>query len=1139
MAADIEKLLVQIRADLSDLKKLQVELATIKKQGQDAAQGITAAFGNAVGNVAKVFGAVKIKGVFDSAVADARALEKTILGLQATAKLTGNNFQELNASVKNLAKDGVLSIDQASQSMKVLLAQGLSANKAFELVDAAKKVGAFNNIVGNTGQAVQDFIKFLQTGSAELAENLDPSLVKVIKSLGGYEKVANNAEAKQQLINAVIQKGKDLNADYAKFLDSGAQAQVNLDNASKRLSQTFGEKLAPAYNAIQNALAKVIGYVADLVAGFDSTTVAIVASAGLIVLSLHSISGALGLVSTSAGAAWAALVGPLTIVVAVVGAAAAAFAKLHQYWNESFQSRLEKGKSRYRAEADELKKLGDTITELQKTRNRTIAQEEQLRASHEQLRKKARELGIDYDELVKKVGGYANALKELDRASRGKEADEGTRVERRKLDSALRQQARLQESTKGLTPEARNRILEKANAEVVRTTEEFAKAHAAFFQEDEIKKAAQASLTGTGPAKPEARYIETRDELLKGLSEFERTIKIIDAREVAALERLRNPKKIRDAYTGREESDKEYNKRRADFLKSGEFKQQQKEIQERAGFERKDASAKLNEAFENNINALQESQAQFLEEKAIAELKQIEQQHNLQIANVYKLANARKLSEGEVEAELDKLRRKNAEKQQRVYIQSFTDTLSSAGALAGAVGAFRSAARKGDAGGQITAVGSAIKSGADIASKFTDKLGNAGPIGQAIAVGGQLVSAVAGLFGKSDEEIKNAAKEQAERDALALRLFELQAEYQKRMLAIQEANAKLPFENLQRQLRLVDIGTQRRRLAGEDSATIERDRLQQRQQLITTTLQSQSGAIAGGQLFTNTVANAEGLTTFLSERAAQDPYVGAFVDYANRALGSVGSIQELQAYFDNMQSLSGNVPQALATAGLNAVAAKIGNFWRQFAVVDTQSVRNRTSFENRQRFITGALLSANYGTGGIAIDEDNEGFYDIGRIGDTGLGAVNALASEIRSDTVVAENILSVIETDLENSIAIKDFTKQTAENTKKLEQLDPRKISFLDLVRNSVFSRGLTIDYSNVQLPSTVTSTVLASTISPAVPSDTLSALRRLVELSEEANDYLAVIAENTNKNSTDDVDISDNRLVGRINNIRSRSIS
>jgi len=277
MSQNVEKLLLQIKADLKDLKNLRAELKTVKQEAAETGKGIGDSLKSAVGGLAAGFSAFKIKGFLDSAVNEFNKLEKTMLGLQATARLTGANFDALKKQVTSLASDGVLSIDQASQSMKVLLAQGLSANKAFDLLDAAKKVGAFNNIVGDTGQAVADFVKFLQTGSAELAENLDPSIIKVVKSLGGYAKVSTDAAAKQKLINAVIEKGSQLSNDYQKFLNSGAQAQVGFDSAATTLSQTLGQKLQPAYNALYNIGTALLNGLTSLIERLDSTTVSITA----------------------------------------------------------------------------------------------------------------------------------------------------------------------------------------------------------------------------------------------------------------------------------------------------------------------------------------------------------------------------------------------------------------------------------------------------------------------------------------------------------------------------------------------------------------------------------------------------------------------------------------------------------------------------------------------------------------------------------------------------------------------------------------------------------------------------------------------------------------------------------------------
>jgi len=1095
MAADVEKLLVQIRADLKDLKQLQVELANVRKQGQETSSSLTGAFAG----VAKVFGALKLKGVFDSAVADARNLERTVLGLQATARLTGNNFRELNKQVQDLASDGVLSIDRASQSMKVLLAQGLSANKAFELIDAAKKVGSFNNIVGDTGQSVQDFIKFLQTGSAELAENLDPSLVKVVKSLGGYEKVANNAAAKQQLINAVIAKGKSLTEDYAKFLDSGAQAQVNFDNATLKLSQTFGSKLAPAYSAIQNGLAKLINGITDFVASFKSSTVSIVAGTALAIVALQGVGGALSVLSVKAAAAWAVILGPLSLIVAAIGAVALATKALQdRFGNTKGQDLLEERKA---------------LLDIKAKQDLTITQKERLKQLNGEIAK-------SYDPILEKLGLQNRSLEDQLRIVRAidkarEEAKESTE-DAVKLETTLRQRIADREAIlkaegnrtdfSGFTE---SQLLERTDR-INRLAQAIEEDKAALAAIEVVggKGAGATPLASGGGKFVEARYTDLEAELKKSLSDFEKTIDIINAREAKALERLANPEKLKG------ESAAVYKRRVEKFRESDEYKSQRAEIESRAGQERADAAAKQNEIFENGISRARQAQAEFLEKKADAEMEALQQQYNEQIANVYRLVNAKQISERQAEKQLQEIREANVRKAAKIQAESFARTLQSANTL---VRGFADLVKAQDIGGGLSGLGGISQGLAGL----SPKLAALGPVGQGLSAVGGIVSIFSGLFGKSEEERRREAEAQRLRDEEAKALLQLQVNYTKSMLELQESQANLPFQALRRQLRLADLRQQQNILSGIDPAEAERINREEKLSLVQSTLVEQGGKISEGSLFSGTEATAEGLTAFLTEREREAPLIKAaealiadvqnvssvnpnnlnfgLYTQARDRIGSLGLSQTLrEAYFEKLGGLlEQNIQRWIGSLGLSQT---LRDYW------------------NRRVRETAANLNFNLG-------------------GDT--GRVDRLLSETRIDTQRGEELLSLLEQQNRLQIDIKKSTAETAANTRKLELLDPRKISFIDLVRNSIFSRGLNVDYGNVQLPSTVSATVLASASSPAVPSDTLSAMRKMVELMDEANDYLAVIAENTNKSSTDDVDISDNRLVGRINNIRSRSIS
>ena len=249
----------------ADLKDLEAGFKKGEQLGAEAGKKTGSKFSQAFGAVVSAVAGAQIVGAMKTAFDAANKLEKTMLGLQATAKLTGQSFAVLSKSVNDLAKDGVMNIDQAAQSMKVLAAQGVNAQKSFEFLEAAKKVSAFNNIVGDAGQGVQDFVKFLQTGSAELAENMDPSIVAVVKRLGGYAAVTADATKKQQLMNAVIEKGGKLTGDYDKFLKSGGQSQVAFAGAATTLAQTFGQKLQPAMAAAYNMGAKILTWVSDII----------------------------------------------------------------------------------------------------------------------------------------------------------------------------------------------------------------------------------------------------------------------------------------------------------------------------------------------------------------------------------------------------------------------------------------------------------------------------------------------------------------------------------------------------------------------------------------------------------------------------------------------------------------------------------------------------------------------------------------------------------------------------------------------------------------------------------------------------------------------------------------------------------
>lgn len=1024
----VDELILKLQADLGDIKKslAQVE-AQGKETGKKTGQGFADAFNAIVGGAL----AAKVTGFLRSSVTEFNKLEKTLLGLQATAKLTGNSFEALKKSVQTLSSDGVLSIDQASTSMKTLIAQGIQADKAFQLLDAAKKVSSFNNIVGDAGQGVADFVKFLQTGSAELAENMDPSIVKVVKSLGGYAKVSSDATAKQKLINAVIEKGGKLAGDYEKFLNSGAQAQVRFDGASLALSQTLGQKLQPAYTGILNTLTGLITRFTEFLDGLSSTSVVF----GALAITIPIATFALGKFAAVLGFSVAAALGPISLVVAGIAAIGAVVARNAK----TIEERQADANAAYKKSASELEKLTSRANELSKLNSRTASQELELVNTKEQLRKKAQELGVDYDKLAGKVKNYSDQLAFLDRSAKKAAADEANKgvnaelevrerifedynrrlaaarlgADRARAAGNLDEVANLESRIKFLSPRA-----DQTLAEIRRLRSQ----RVSVSDTEEAPGLADAG-SGGGPGSPEYRFIRARDEL----------------------------KKLSDAYVA--------------YIKLvGADSEKGKEATTRFGI---DSAAIKSE--------LKQATAEYIEDRTTAALIAEEAAYGKARANIFELANAEKLSKEEVEKRLQQAREANARKTARIQAEAFNATIQSAATFAGGLSQL---AKANDASSGLSGAGSALTGLGGLQDIFPD-VGMFSPIGKGIGLFGGVVSAMSGLFGKSDAERAREAEAQKRRDEEAKALLQLQANYQKSMLALQEAAAKLPFENLQRDLRLIDITSQQAILGGTDKETAEASRLAQRSSSLQGVLSDQSNKIGEGAFFSGVKATPDDLIKFLSERAAEQLAIQQFVQIMGTFQDAYSQGVEDPSFWDTLysqiESYRGKVPEKFFTYIDPLLRSR------------NQYVEGFSSTSNRSNFILGLQ------------------------------GAFGGFASEIASDTSIAENLLSVIEQSNQTQLEIAANTKKTADNTSQLLRPD-RQRNWIDVGQGFISSLGQRISPSAVgiarslsqqglSLPSEIGLASTTSTLAKTLQERMAEAMEMQVRNGARANDLLSGI--------------------------------
>lgn len=204
-------------------------------------------------------------------------------GLSETARVFGQDQEKANEYAKQLSADGLMSVSQSAQSLKMLMSSGFSIEEAFQLANSMKDIGAFNNTIGDLGQAMVDVSKGIKTGSIELIENigLTEKLSSVmdranVETKNGID-VTNNAAQRRALFNSIVEQGNQFQGNAAKLAKEGAGAYAQLGTAWNDLKIQIGDALNKVFVPMVKALADAAVWLKDhlpLAAGIAAGAVA-------------------------------------------------------------------------------------------------------------------------------------------------------------------------------------------------------------------------------------------------------------------------------------------------------------------------------------------------------------------------------------------------------------------------------------------------------------------------------------------------------------------------------------------------------------------------------------------------------------------------------------------------------------------------------------------------------------------------------------------------------------------------------------------------------------------------------------------------------------------------------------------------
>lgn len=602
------------------------------------------------------------------------------------------------------------------------------------------------------------------------------------------------------------------------------------------------------------------------------------------------------------------------------------------------------------------------------------------------------------------------------------------------------------------------------------------------------------NLSGGGKASPEFRFIQARDEL----------------------------RKLEKEYT-------DYIKTTGDETK------------------RNEAALKLELSQKAIIDGLRQNYAEYIEDTAEAERLARQTEYERQIAQLYELKNAGE----DVEADLHKVRSAYIKKEADARLKSFADTASAANTIAGGVGSIAKARD----------LGSGLAGGASVfggIGQMGEKYKAVGEIGRVFGAVGGIVSVFSSLFGKSEEERQRDAEMAQRQREEQIKLLELQNNYAKAQLEIAQANSRLPFENLQRNLRLIDITTQQAIVGGGSAADAEAKRLALRQEAFQGVLTGEAGRIGEGALFGGTQATASGLTSFLNERASQSASVSAFISLIEAMRENPYSIDLRKQVLANMLELKSAVPPELFAAGYDPLYKAQSNYESADAYFQSREYASDKQRVDAMRS-TGTVGSIQGFTQQEYYAFLERQTYNQNLLGSAAgltsgaLSNVTGLSAEITRDVGIAENMLGVLDQSLQNQKEINASSRKTADNTSRLTQM--RESSILDLAGGGIRGFGsffrttagnafnsinsvINPSMPAMQTPSAISNSLSIATLTRGWQERTADGIESLVRIQTEALQLLAEIALNSNRAGDIGGSLSEAELLNIMSKVRSRLV-
>lgn len=255
------KLMVIIGANDSEF---QAKMGRVEKGFQNVKDSVFSLQGALAG--------LGITAVMTQAIQATNQAERSSMALAVTARYTGESLQETTAAAQELAKDGFMSVAQASQALQNLLSRGYGLEQSVQMMERLKDAAAFNRQSHlDLGEAVVGATEGLKNENSMLVDNAGVTKnVSVMHKeyaaqLGKSVDALTQAEKRVAEYNGIMKEteGQVGNAERMANTFQGAQARLNQELFNSKAA--LGQALVPALGNVLTTLNPVVGGIRDMV----------------------------------------------------------------------------------------------------------------------------------------------------------------------------------------------------------------------------------------------------------------------------------------------------------------------------------------------------------------------------------------------------------------------------------------------------------------------------------------------------------------------------------------------------------------------------------------------------------------------------------------------------------------------------------------------------------------------------------------------------------------------------------------------------------------------------------------------------------------------------------------------------------